>query len=150
MISSRKHKGSSQQVFNHLLRSQQGLFYHGVWNVRIEGSRRQRGEMLGIQSQASSSHNQRHCLAIQSTLMRLQKKRCGCLGEGESRTHFRYRSLSSHRFSSKTLQPHLFILSVQRKTQITHVNFLRVTNGIVKQMFVWFLWVILEGFLCLG
>ena len=97
-----------------VLRSQQGLFHHGVSNVRIEGSRRQRGEMLGIQS----------------ILMWVHKKRCGCLGEGESRTHFRYTSLSSHRFSSKTLQPQLFILSVQRKTQITHVvNFLRVTKN---------------------
>ena len=96
-----------------VLRSQQGLFHHGVSNVRIEGSRRQCGEMLGIQS----------------TLMWVHKKRCGCLGEGESRTHFRYRSLSSHRFSSKTLQQHLFILSVQRKTQITHVNFLRFTKN---------------------
>ena len=49
-----------------VLRSQQGLFHHGVSNVRIEGSRRQRGEML----------------AIQSSLMRLHEKRCGCLGEG--------------------------------------------------------------------
>ena len=39
-----------------VLRSQQGLFHHGVSNVRIEGSRRQRGEMLGIQSTLMRLH----------------------------------------------------------------------------------------------